>query len=207
MDIYRILGTVQVRYSGKETNFCVKNMKRQPLSLLTKAQNCRVCVNLISQFILVYTILRIKYVATEFILTVERIKVFKVFFWTMKHSNHGDNHRRPAYIIQEERDTGTFLQLLQLMVCTSITSRMMSIRRLGVSSFIRDSFSASCTRNRDQKTIKIWKWLFPDPGSRISDPGSQPHIFEGLVIIFWVKTSIILGKLGQIFFFSISKIK
>jgi len=32
------------------------------------------------------------------------------------------------------------------------------------------------------------------------DPGSQTHIFEGLVTIFWVKSSIILGKLGQIFF-------
>ncbi len=42
---------------------------------------------------------------------------------------------------------------------------------------------------------------------RISDPGSQTQIFEGLVTIFWVKTSIILGKLGQIFFFSISKRK
>jgi hypothetical protein len=60
----------------------------------------------------------------------------------------------------------------------------------------------------------------PDPGSgafltpgsgigffRIPNLGSQTHIFEGLVTIFWVKTSIILGKLGQIFFFSISKIK
>jgi hypothetical protein len=42
--------------------------------------------------------------------------------------------------------------------------------------------------------------LFPDPGS-------QTHIFESLVTIFWVKTSINPGKLGQIFFFSISKIK
>ncbi len=53
---------------------------------------------------------------------------------------------------------------------------------------------------------------FLTPGSGIRnrffpDPGSQTHIFEGLVTIFWVKTSIILGKLGQIFFFSISKIK
>jgi hypothetical protein len=29
-------------------------------------------------------------------------------------------------------------------------------------------------------------------GSRISDPGSQTHIFESLVTIFWVKSSIIL---------------
>ncbi len=52
-------------------------------------------------------------------------------------------------------------------------------------------------------------FLTPDPGSgirnrffsgsRISDPGSLTHIFEGLVTIFWVKTSLILGKCGQIF--------
>jgi hypothetical protein len=29
--------------------------------------------------------------------------------------------------------------------------------------------------------------FFPDPGSRNPDPGSQTHIFESLVIIFWVK--------------------
>ncbi len=44
-------------------------------------------------------------------------------------------------------------------------------------------------------------------GSRISDPGSQTHIFESLVTIFWVKNSIILWKLAQIVFFSILKIK
>jgi hypothetical protein len=44
-------------------------------------------------------------------------------------------------------------------------------------------------------------------GIRCLDPGSQTHIFESLVKIFWVKTSIILKKLAQIFFFSISKIK
>ncbi len=32
----------------------------------------------------------------------------------------------------------------------------------------------------------------PDLGSWISDPGSQTHIFESLVTIFWVKISIIL---------------
>jgi hypothetical protein len=35
-------------------------------------------------------------------------------------------------------------------------------------------------------------WVFfriPDLGSRISDPGSQTHIFESLVTIFWVKSS------------------
>jgi hypothetical protein len=34
--------------------------------------------------------------------------------------------------------------------------------------------------------------FFQDPGSRISDPGSQTHTFESLVTIFWVKSSIIL---------------
>jgi hypothetical protein len=29
--------------------------------------------------------------------------------------------------------------------------------------------------------------FFPDPGSRISDPGYQTHIFESLVTIFWAK--------------------
>jgi hypothetical protein len=51
---------------------------------------------------------------------------------------------------------------------------------------------------------------FLTPGSGIRnrffpDPGSQTHIFEGLVTIFWVKTSIILGKLGQFFLFNLSK--
>ncbi len=44
-------------------------------------------------------------------------------------------------------------------------------------------------------------------GSRISDPGSQTHIFESLVTIFWIKSSIILLKLAQIFFFSTSKLR
>ncbi len=37
-------------------------------------------------------------------------------------------------------------------------------------------------------------------GYRISDPGSQTHIFESFVTIFLVKSSIILWKLGQNFF-------
>ncbi len=39
------------------------------------------------------------------------------------------------------------------------------------------------------------------------DPKTQTHIFESLVIIFWVKSSIFLWKLAQIFFFNISKLK
>ncbi len=47
-----------------------------------------------------------------------------------------------------------------------------------------------------------------DPGSGgfgirnrfFPDPGSQTHILESLVTIFWVKSSVILRKLAQIFF-------
>jgi hypothetical protein len=46
-----------------------------------------------------------------------------------------------------------------------------------------------------------------DPGSGIGFfPGSQAHIFERSMTIFWVK-SIILCKLAQIFFFTCSKVK
>jgi hypothetical protein len=34
--------------------------------------------------------------------------------------------------------------------------------------------------------------FFPDPGSRIPDPGSQDHIFKTFLTIFLVKSSIIL---------------
>jgi hypothetical protein len=51
-----------------------------------------------------------------------------------------------------------------------------------------------------------------DPGSgigffRIPDLGSQTQIFESLVTIFWVKSSITLRKLAQIFFYNTSRIK
>jgi hypothetical protein len=36
-------------------------------------------------------------------------------------------------------------------------------------------------------------------GSRISDPGSPTHIFESLVTIFWVKSSIIFENLPKFF--------
>jgi hypothetical protein len=39
------------------------------------------------------------------------------------------------------------------------------------------------------------------------DPGTQTHIFESSMTIFWVKSSIILYKLAQIFFFTSSKRK
>jgi hypothetical protein len=41
--------------------------------------------------------------------------------------------------------------------------------------------------------IRTRKRSFPDPGS-------QTHIFESLVTIFGVKSSVVLGKLAQIFF-------
>ncbi len=53
----------------------------------------------------------------------------------------------------------------------------------------------------------IRKRFFPDTGSRNPDFGSQSHIFESLVTIFWAKRSIILWKSAQIFFFSTSKLK
>ncbi len=41
----------------------------------------------------------------------------------------------------------------------------------------------------------------PDPGSgAFLTSGSQTHNFESLITIFWVKSSIILRKLAQIFF-------
>ncbi len=48
--------------------------------------------------------------------------------------------------------------------------------------------------------------FFPDPGSRIPDPSALAHIFESLMIIFWVQRYIIHCKLAQIFFFTGSKI-
>ncbi len=39
------------------------------------------------------------------------------------------------------------------------------------------------------------------------DPGSRTHIFGSLVTIFWIKSSIIIWKLAQIYFFISSKIK
>ncbi len=51
-----------------------------------------------------------------------------------------------------------------------------------------------------------------DPGSgmgffRIPDLGSQDHILQSFLTIFLVKSSIILWKLAQIFFFITSKLK
>jgi hypothetical protein len=53
----------------------------------------------------------------------------------------------------------------------------------------------------------IGLFRIPDLGSRISGPGSQTRIFESLVTTFWVKSSIILWNLAQIFFLSSSKIR
>ncbi len=53
-------------------------------------------------------------------------------------------------------------------------------------------------------------FLTPGPGSGIRnrfflDPGSQIHIFDSFVTNFWVKSSKILWKLAQNFFFNIKK--
>ncbi len=53
-------------------------------------------------------------------------------------------------------------------------------------------------------------FLTPGSGIRnrfIPDPGSQTHIFKSLVTIFWVKKFYNSLKTGQIFFFSIPKLK
>ncbi len=44
--------------------------------------------------------------------------------------------------------------------------------------------------------------FFPDPGS-IPDLGSHDHILKSFLTIFSVKSSIILGKLAQIFFLAL----
>ncbi len=66
-------------------------------------------------------------------------------------------------------------------------------------------------RIRIRDPVPFWPL---DPGSGIGffripdlDPGSQTHTFENLVTTFWAKSSIILWKLAQIFFFSTSKLK
>jgi hypothetical protein len=42
--------------------------------------------------------------------------------------------------------------------------------------------------------------FFPNPGSRISDSGSQTHIFESLMTIFWGKKFYNSLKIGPNFF-------
>jgi hypothetical protein len=49
--------------------------------------------------------------------------------------------------------------------------------------------------------------FFPDPGSRISDPGFQTHSFESLVTIFWVKNAYYSLKIGPNFFLQQFKTK
>ncbi len=56
----------------------------------------------------------------------------------------------------------------------------------------------------------IRAFLTLTPGSRIGffqipDPRSKTYIFESLLTDFWVKSSKILSKLAQIFFFTSSK--
>jgi hypothetical protein len=69
---------------------------------------------------------------------------------------------------------------------------------------IRTGSKKSVLQIRSRDPVPFWPL---DPGSgigffRISDPESQTHIYESVVTIFWVKSSIpvILWKSGQIFF-------
>ncbi len=76
---------------------------------------------------------------------------------------------------------------------------------------------SSSPQNSPPSAVYITDVLFSsvaeqDPGSGAfftpgSDLGFQSHIFERLVTIFWVKSSKILLKLSQFFFFSTSKLK
>ena len=62
---------------------------------------------------------------------------------------------------------------------------------------------------RIRDPVPFWP-LDPESGIsffRIPDPNFPNHSFESLMTIFWVKSSIILWKLGQIFFFNTSKLK
>ncbi len=65
--------------------------------------------------------------------------------------------------------------------------------------------TAQCCRSRSGIRCIFDPWI-QNPGSGIGF-FRIPHIFESLMTIFWVKSSIILWKLGQIFFFSLSKIR
>ncbi len=64
-------------------------------------------------------------------------------------------------------------------------------------------------RIRIRDPVPFWP-LNPESGIRnrfFPDPGSQSHIFESLVKIFWLKSSKILWKLAQIFFLQHFKTK
>ncbi len=67
-----------------------------------------------------------------------------------------------------------------------------------------------CKRHHRWQRHPVLRIRIRDPGLGPFwplDPGSQTHIFESLVTTFWVKSSIILWNLAQIFFLSSSKIK
>ncbi len=49
--------------------------------------------------------------------------------------------------------------------------------------------------------------FFSYPGSRITDHGSQTHIFDNLMTNCWVKRTIILSVLAKKIIFTCSKIK
>ncbi len=104
-------------------------------------------------------------------------------------------------------NNGEYVEVLSLYLyvcgCTVNTCPVQSVLRIRIRDpdwglfdhWIRDPGSG------------IGLFRIPDPRSRIPDPGSQTHIFESLVTTFWVKSSIILWNLAQIFFLSSSKIK
>ncbi len=71
------------------------------------------------------------------------------------------------------------------------------------------SYFFSVLRIRIRDPVAFWP-LDPRSGMgffRIPDLGSRDHILKSFLTIFWVKSSIILWKLAQIFFFSTSKLK
>ncbi len=72
-----------------------------------------------------------------------------------------------------------------------------------------NSLLTAVLRIRIRDPVPFWPL---DPGSGIRnrffpDPGSQDHIFKTFLTIFLVKSSIILWKLAQNFFFSTWKLK
>jgi hypothetical protein len=78
---------------------------------------------------------------------------------------------------------------------------------------------SQCCGSGNQDPVPFWPldldlgsgiglFRIPDPGSWISDPGSQPHIFYSLVTNFLVKSSIYNSlKTGPIFFLQHFKTK
>ncbi len=51
------------------------------------------------------------------------------------------------------------------------------------------------------QTARVWRWSWNlnSLNGSVPDPGSQTHIFENLVTLFWIRSSIILSKLANFF--------